>query len=196
MAKKTKPDAPANNGSNADRALASDEEALWQAVIEDVTPLIKTTNKNPASIETDKLARRSRRGVRETSAPLIRYEPKAAEPELSHNSAPGLDRRTRVRLRRGQLSIDATLDLHGMTQDEAYRALVRFLRAAYEAGRRTVLVITGKGRGSSCIGVLREAVPRWLNEAMNRRYIRGFAQAALKDGGEGALYVLVKRKRS
>ena len=196
MAKKTKPDASANNGSNSDRALAADEAALWQTVTEDVAPLIKTTNKNLASIETDKLARRSRRGVPETSVPLIRYEPKAAEPELSHNSTPGLDRRTRMRLRRGQLSIDATLDLHGMTQDEAYRALVRFLRAAYEADQRTVLVITGKGRGSSRIGVLREAVPRWLNEAMNRRYIRGFLQAALKDGGEGALYVLVKRKRS
>ena len=194
MAKKTKSDVSADNKGIADRALASDEVALWQVITEDVTPLEKSTNKGFPSVEADKPARR--RGVQQSSAPIIRYEPKTAESETSHNSGRGLDRRTEIRLRRGQLSIDARLDLHGMTQGEAHHALVRFLGTAYETCQRVVLVITGKGGGNGRIGVLREAVPRWLNETTNRRYIRGFAQAAPKDGGEGALYVLVKRKRS
>ena len=104
-------------------------------------------------------------------------------------------------MRRGQMDIEATLDLHGLTQAEAHRALGAFLHGSRSAGRRTVLVITGKGggkdlgsgRGGPGSGVLRDAVPRWLNEGPNRRIIRGFSHAAPKDGGQGALYVLLKR---
>jgi|TARA_Y100000294_G_scaffold153626_1_gene152684 DNA-nicking Smr family endonuclease len=94
------------------------------------------------------------------------------------------------------MDIEATLDLHGLTQAEAHRALGAFLRGSRSAGKRTVLVITGKGgvKGSER-GVLRDAVPRWLNEGPNRRMIRGFSFAAPKDGGQGALYVLLKRLR-
>ena len=104
-------------------------------------------------------------------------------------------------MRRGQMDIEATLDLHGLTQAEAHRALGAFLHGSRSAGRLTVLVITGKGggkdlgsgRGGPGSGVLRDAVPRWLNEGPNRRMIRGFSHAAPKDGGQGALYVLLKR---
>jgi len=104
-----------------------------------------------------------------------------------------LDWRTRTRLRRGQVDIDATIDLHGLTQTEAHRALNVFLQGAQDAGRRSVLVITGKGsRGE---GVLRDSVPNWLNAEPNRRMIRAFSHAAPKDGGLGALYVLLKRRK-
>ncbi len=96
------------------------------------------------------------------------------------------------------MDIEATLDLHGMTQAEAHRALGAFLHGSQSAGKRTVRVITGKGGGKSLgsgRGVLRDSVPRWLNEGPNRRMIRGFSFAAPKDGGEGALYVLLKRLR-
>ncbi len=117
------------------------------------------------------------------------------EPGLSHGSAPGLDRRTQTRMRRGQIDIEARIDLHGMTQNQAHAALGYFLHGSQAAGRRSVLVITGKGRGKDGggEGVLREAVPRWLNEGANRRMVRAFSHAATKDGGEGALYVLLKR---
>ena len=119
--------------------------------------------------------------------------PAPAEPELRHGEAPGLDKRTRTRLRRGQVDIEATIDLHGLTRTEAHRALNAFLEGSQNAGRRSVLVITGKGsRGE---GVLRDQVPSWLNAEPNRRMIRAFSHAAPKDGGQGALYVLLKRRK-
>ncbi len=83
-----------------------------------------------------------------------------------------------------------------MTQTEAHGALLRFMEDAYLAGRRTVLVITGKGlRVDGRVGVLRNAVPRWLNDAPLRQWIKAFDHAVAKDGGEGALYVLLRRRR-
>ncbi len=106
----------------------------------------------------------------------------------------GLDRRSAERLRRGELAIAARLDLHGMTQDEAHRALVRFIEASHGSGRRTVLVITGKGaRGGE--DVLKRAVPRWLGEPGCRARVLAVAPAQPRHGGEGALYVLLRRKR-
>jgi DNA-nicking Smr family endonuclease len=105
----------------------------------------------------------------------------------------GLDRRTWLRLKRGQVSIEQTLDLHGRTQDEAHGALAGFLAAAQAAGRRCVLVVTGKGLESG--GTLRHMVPRWLNEGDNRDRIVAFAPAQARHGGTGALYILLRRRR-
>ncbi|HEX7970035.1 MAG TPA: Smr/MutS family protein, partial [Stellaceae bacterium] len=102
--------------------------------------------------------------------------------------------RNAERLRRGELGIEARLDLHGMTQEEAHRALDDFLACAQHAGRRCVLVITGKG-GAGRGGILRSAVPRWLNEAPNRARLLAFAAAQPKHGGAGALYLLLRRRR-
>ena len=83
-----------------------------------------------------------------------------------------------------------------MTQDEAFTAIQDFLAESLQAGRRCVLVITGKGRpGTSAAGVLRAAVPRWLNEAPNRARLLAIAAAQPKDGGAGAMYLLLRRKR-
>ena len=86
------------------------------------------------------------------------------------------------------------MDLHGLTQVEAHRALQGFIEGAHLAGKRALLVITGKGLTPGS-GVLRDAVPRWLNEPSLRRMILAFSHAQPKDGGAGALYVLVRRKR-
>jgi DNA-nicking Smr family endonuclease len=106
----------------------------------------------------------------------------------------GLDRRTWLRLKRGQIEVEQTLDLHGRTQDEAHRALGGFLAAAQAAGRRCVLVVTGKGLESG--GTLRHMVPRWLNEDASREYIVAFSPAQARHGGTGALYVLLRRRRA
>jgi len=98
-------------------------------------------------------------------------------------------------MRRGRLPIDDAIDLHGCTQEQAYVALAGFLGRAHGAGRRCVLVVTGKGLRDGT-GVLRAMVPRWLNEPALRRLVLGFSYAQPKDGGEGALYVLLKRQRT
>ena len=117
-------------------------------------------------------------------------------PTFQHGKAPGLDRKTQIRMRRGQVQIDGRLDLHGMTQAGAHRALLNFVEAAYHEGRRNILVITGKGlTRDGEIGVLRRAVPNWLNDAPMNAWIKGFDHAARQHGGEGALYVLIRRKR-
>jgi DNA-nicking Smr family endonuclease len=131
---------------------------------------------------------------RTASMPPTRVLRSAADlPELSAGAAPGLDRRSAERLRRGATRVEARLDLHGMTQAEAHAALVDFLLRAQTAGRRCVLVITGKGEANG--GVLRSAVPRWLNEPANRARILAFASAQARDGGTGALYLLLRRRR-
>jgi DNA-nicking Smr family endonuclease len=114
-------------------------------------------------------------------------------PRLDLTSSPGVDRRTEERLRRGRFAIEGRIDLHGMTQAEAHSALVGFVLRSWHERRRHVLVITGKGaRGG---GVLRAAVPRWLDEPPLRPLVLALRHAQPQHGGEGALYVLLKRHR-
>lgn len=117
-------------------------------------------------------------------------------PDLMPGVPVGLDRRTDDRLRRGRLRIDGRIDLHGMTQAEAHAALTGYLRRAHHDARRCILVITGKGALSRGGGILRAAVPRWINERPLRDIVLALHPAQPKDGGEGALYVLLKRRRS
>jgi len=91
------------------------------------------------------------------------------------------------------------LDLHGMTQEDAYAALISFINTAHQHKLKRVLVITGKGRannldewGQPAPGVLKREVPKWLNSAALQDKVSSFAQAKLKDGGSGALYVFLK----
>jgi DNA-nicking Smr family endonuclease len=102
-----------------------------------------------------------------------------------------LDRRSAQRLKRGQTAIEARLDLHGMTQAEAHRALLAFIARARGDGLRAVLVITGKGGE----GVLRASVPRWLAEPRVRAMILAIEEAQPRHGGAGAKYVLLRKKR-
>ena len=141
---------------------------------------------------------RSRKPAPGATVPPLRQSPKPQPlPDLVHGKQPGLDRRTETRLRRGQVPVEGRLDLHGMTQDQAHRALQSFITHAYHGEKRCVLVITGKGLSADgSIGVLRSMTPRWLNEPGLREMVIGFRQSARQHGGEGALYVLLKRRRS
>ena len=99
---------------------------------------------------------------------------------------------------RGRKDIDARLDLHGMTQTRAHRALSGFLQRAHSEGLTFVLVITGKGKmgAESERGVLRRQVPQWLSLPEFRSLVVGFEEAHIGHGGEGALYVRIRRSRS
>jgi DNA-nicking Smr family endonuclease len=114
-----------------------------------------------------------------------------------------LGRRLKQRVARGREPIDARLDLHGMTQQEAHAALLRFLHRAQASGVKTALVVTGKGlrkssRGDghdtdSRPGVLKRQVPLWLALPEFRPLVVGFDDAHVGHGGEGALYVRLRR---
>ena len=109
-----------------------------------------------------------------------------------------LGRRERTQLSRGKMPIEARLDLHGMTQARAHRALQAFLHRAHDEGLSFVLVITGKGSlgdSESGRGVLRRQVPIWLGLPEFRSLVVGFEEAHVGHGGEGALYVRIRRVR-
>ena len=110
-----------------------------------------------------------------------------------------IGRRERAKLSRGRKEIDARIDLHGMTQVRAHRALFGFLQRAHHDGLTFVLVITGKGKiggAEAERGVLRRQVPQWLALPEFRTLVVGFEEAHVGHGGEGALYVRVRRARS
>jgi DNA-nicking Smr family endonuclease len=131
-------------------------------------------------------------------APVAVEEMRTGEPgrlpTLNHFS--GIDRANAERLKRGLHPIEARLDLHGKTQAEAHHALAAFIHSSSDAGRRCVLVITGRGFGPSGPGVLKSAVPRWLEEVGLRGKILAIAPAQPRDGGAGALYLLLRRRRA
>jgi DNA-nicking Smr family endonuclease len=187
----------------AGRQPSRDERALWRRATRDVLPLAEI----PAALPPQESASEIEPAAPPLPPPRARVAPRraAALPALTPATAPGVDRRTAERLRRGELPIEARLDLHGMTQEEAHGALDAFLARAVGAGQRCVLVITGKGRRRrdaaeedaivERAGVLRSAVPRWLNEAPNRARLLAFAPARPQHGGGGALYLLLRRRR-
>jgi DNA-nicking Smr family endonuclease len=99
------------------------------------------------------------------------------------------------KLARGRLPIDGRIDLHGLTQSEAHNLLFGFLARAHERGLRHVLVITGKGASRGSEGALKRAVPVWLSKPEFRFLISGHEEAARSHGGEGALYIRLRREK-
>lgn len=118
-------------------------------------------------------------------------------PDSINPAAAAPDRRTADKLRRGKIPVEAVLDLHGLHQGEAQAELFRFLQISAEAGRRCVLVITGKGgrAGGGEAGVLRRMFPLWLGLAPVSGVVLAHSPAHPRDGGDGAFYVLLRRKR-
>lgn len=125
----------------------------------------------------------------ERKAPVARVLPKpAAKPQ-----APQLDGSTERKLTRGLLPIDATLDLHGMTQAQAHAALDRFVGRQIGTAARVLLIVTGKGKGGE--GALKRLMPEWLLAGPYASRILKIASAARNHGGGGAYYVMLRRKR-
>ena len=138
----------------------------------------------------------------------IRARPKpAAEPGPTPLTAPApvrppkpvalpspdeIEPRRKRRISMAREPIGGRLDLHGLTQDEARLAVIAFIRREHANGARAVLIITGKGAMGD--GVLRRRTPEWLAEPSVRPLIAGLSSAERHHGGEGALYVALKRQ--
>jgi len=172
---------------------SEEEKALWRAAMRDVRPLRKPPEASAAPAPPEAPGE-SRKPPRPAPAPSPSPRPPSPPPDLEHGRAAGLDRRSAERLRRGRIPIDGRLDLHGLTQAAAAERLAEFIAGGQMAGKRCLLVITGKGlaRGG---GILREQVPRWLNQPPNRDRVLAFDYAQAQHGGMGAIYVLLKRRR-
>lgn len=177
------------------RPLTADEHALWSHVTRSIAPLrrVHLREAEPAAAENH-----AKPAKPAPAAPAPRLPVVHPAPPRPPGLAP-IDRRLKQKLARGREAIDATIDLHGLTQAEAHAALVRFLRNARAGGARLVLVITGKGARSDDFaadrGVLRRQVPLWLRSSELRDSVIGFDWAHAAHGGEGALYVRIRRKR-
>jgi DNA-nicking Smr family endonuclease len=173
------------------RPLSEEERALWESVAKQVKPLRKhrAAKAQASQAETQAVAK-----------PAVPPKPIPARAVPAPKSPPPLaplGRRERSKLSRGKQEIDARLDLHGMTQTRAHRVLFSFLQRAHSDGCTFVLVITGKGKAGSDgeRGVLRRQVPHWLSLPEFRALVVGFEEAHVGHGGEGALYVRVRRSR-
>jgi DNA-nicking Smr family endonuclease len=116
-------------------------------------------------------------------------------PAATGPGTPGIDRRTAESFRRGRMEIEARLDLHGMRRERAHDRLTAFILESVALRRRKLLVITGKGTFAEGQAVLRSAVPTWLAEPPLRDNILAIHPARPRDGGAGALYVLLRRVR-
>ena len=108
--------------------------------------------------------------------------------ELQHGDTNGLNKKHAKKFKSGRLNVSATLDLHGLIQNDAHEKVFSFINMSYDNGFRIVIIITGKGKG-----VLQSAVPEWLNHHTLRNKILSFDYAQGHHGGSGALYVMLKR---
>jgi DNA-nicking Smr family endonuclease len=166
-----------------DRPLRDDERELWGAFSKAVRPL----KKRPAA-KADASTGPARVEKTVKKAAVVAVAPVLPAPKRPPPLAP-LGRREKAKVARGKVEIGGRLDLHGHTQAEAHSALIGFLRRSAARDKRTVLIITGKS------GVLRRQVPQWLALPDLRELIVGFETAAIPHGGDGALYVRLRRAR-
>ena len=192
------------------RHLTEDERALWQRATKDDMPL------NPGRPRpiADMPVTLQEKPVK----PPLRLDPfrigaQSGQTAMGHDLAgPLADQLSRApirmdtkqfgRLKKGKLTPEARIDLHGMTLSAAHPALTRFILSAHARGQRLVLVITGKGKDRddegpmpNRRGVLRHQVPHWLHAAPLSGSVLQVLPAHLRHGGDGAYYVFLRRSR-
>ncbi len=203
-----------------DGALSADEHALWGYVAGSVARMslkARITRPGADSIAgADNTTVALRRPAPHVNRPVAGREVPDASPtrsEPSHRNVPAfggseLEPRKIKKISNGRIGIEARLDLHGLRQDEAHMRLRYFVRDCYGRGLKYVLVITGKGRETEDAalsfgemmslpprGVLRRNVPRWLADPELRAMVVGFTSALPKHGGDGAVYIELRRSR-
>ncbi|RWP41674.1 Smr/MutS family protein [Mesorhizobium sp.] len=169
--------------------LSEDDRVLWNLVARTAKPLKGRTAIDSPDIGPD--------NGDDTKPPprAPAMAPAAAAKAKTQHVSHALDEPTLEKLSKGRLPIEGRVDLHGLTQDEAYSLLFSFLHRAHAGGIRYVLVITGKGSSSGGDGVLRRAVPAWLSTPAFRPLVSSHDHAARNHGGSGALYVRLRRAR-
>lgn len=178
-----------------DQDLTAEEKHLWDEVKKTAAPIRKkkTSPAEPATSPEVSVKTGSKSSIAERVSPeQERLKPARQMPDGAWS---GIDHRTSKRFVQGHIEIDATLDLHGMTQARAFEHFTHFIEQAYAAQKRMLLVITGKGQRNGGMAVLRTALPGWVNTAPLSRYVLALHPAQRQHGGEGACYILLRRRR-
>ncbi len=202
--------------------MSDDDRALWEFMAQSLEPLRKKKQRVPETeAHTDADARESRSRAKPAEPPptgVARERPRSRHPTSSHEPKPAtqrpapsppplatFERKAVRRIATGKVEIDARLDLHGLRQSEAHHQLVGFLQRCAVAGLSVVMVITGKGGPPGTMarplaetmggerGVLRRNVPLWLEEPALRRIVIGYRAAGARHGGDGALYIQLRK---
>lgn len=195
------------------KGLTAQDRELWQKVAQTTVPLHRDNPRKPIDpVETPAPVKQPTHHAR---PPMTKFQvgQKATLPAHSHDLAPDpadhlthttprMDRKNFQRLKRGKLPPEGRIDLHGKTLAQAHPALTGFILREHAAGKRCVLVITGKGKdrdddGPIPIrkGVLRHQVPQWLAMPPLGAIVLQVLPAHLKHGGTGAYYVYLRRSR-
>ena len=189
-----------SHDSTAPRHGPLTDDEMWALAVEGAAPLADRSarvkpNPEPISVVTEPLdpelaAYDELRALVAGAAPFDI----ADTDEFIEGAARGLDRHVLRRLRRGEFAVQAHVDLHGLTRDEARSALEAFLQRSRQGGKRCVLVVHGRGLHSKDqMPVLKEALKRWMSTARFADHVLAFATARPHDGGLGAVYVLLRR---
>ncbi len=200
------------------RRLRPDEQAAWEAMTAQVGKKEKSARK-PRELRSDEaalweqVAARLRPLSNRPSAPAL---PRIKPPEAARSEAPlpdiarhlnalsvedaTLDAVWDRKIRTGEVLPDLVIDLHGYTQDAAYKLLEKRIRQAHERRARVVLIVTGKGKSTTPWpetprGILKDALPRWLDEPGLRPFIAALRPAHQRHGGLGAFYAILRRTR-
>ncbi|SMX47132.1 Smr/MutS family protein [Actibacterium lipolyticum] len=195
------------------RGLSPEENALWQKVTETAVPMHADHPKKPKLDESSVKPKPKPKPKTRTEISGFRLGQKAADHPLPHDLALGpaealgrapvhMDRKSYGRMKRGKLSPEGRIDLHGMTLSQAHPALTSFILQSHAAGKRLVLVITGKGKRGEDTGpmpvrrgILKHQVPHWLNSPPLGSVVLQVSPAHQKHGGGGAYYVYLRRQR-
>jgi len=188
------------------RSLTTQEQELWNKVIGRAEPLAR---QNLAEVFTPDVVPEPEKRPIQSFRVGTKAKPVSGQLDLKPtlikqlaSQSVQMDKKSFGNLKRGKLKPEGRIDLHGMTLSQAHPALNEFILSAAGAGKRLVLVITGKGKDKPSIdlmpvqrGILRHQVPQWLNMAPLKTHILQVAQAHIRHGGEGAYYVYLKRRR-
>ncbi len=166
----------------------NDDKNIWHSYKAGLAPLaVKKVRTRVVKSDSDKNAARK---AAMTSPPTL---PKSATRSgLASTVTNAMERKREKSIRDGSIDIDARLDLHGMTQAQAFAALTKFMQAKNRAGNRHLLIITGKGKDNA--GVLRTNLQNWLGQLPEASRILALRSAAAKHGGSGAYYVILRKQ--
>lgn len=186
--------------------MTEEETELWRHATRTLAPIKAKGRASDLPARADEPSSKAGRPPPRSSKPVA---PEKPVPPVTLAAIPppltDFDRRKARQISSGKVVIDGRLDLHGLRQRDARARLRAFLFDAFAQGHRTALIITGKGEPSqpaepqlyqpeaSSRGVLRRAVPLWLEEPELRSVVSGFTVAGIRHGGNGALYVQLRK---